>query len=631
MVQRAWMSDDAFITMRTVDNAVHGYGLRWNVAERVQSFTHPLWALLLMGPYALTREPYFTTLACSIVLSACAAWLVGFRLSPVPGVSALALCLLAESRAFVDYGTSGLENPLAHVLLALIAVCWFGGRWRSPAIDAAGAASDGCDGWNGHGLALMRMSLVAGLLALTRLDLVLLVAPALAVALVQAGRRTALRAILVGAAPVLAWTTFSIVYYGFPFPNTAYAKLNTGVPTAELAVQGLCYLLESLVRDPLTLATCAVCIAASFYSRSRLRWPLAAGIVLYLAYVVRIGGDYMTGRFFTAPFLLAVVTLSAGELARPASWPTRALATLAIVGFLAIGSLSVVPLEARFNILRRSFATDAKWKRAGRVAFRFISDQQLVSGTDLWGVLEAGGQVTHPWAVMGRELRSPGAKIINWGAIGMLGYYGGPTLHILDPPALADPLLARLPAKLPWYPGHFDRRVPDGYLESLRFRSNLIADPKVRAFYELLRTITRDPIWSLGRFRTILRVNLGWEDRLLRGYGTTVRALQPTADGWVLDAGDGVEVWEGGLRLRLYPASAMSRLEIRADAPARYVVRYYRGGRQVAERTLEIMGDPPSMGSARSQVPADIVFDRVDLHLVDGSHPGTVRMLRITR
>jgi len=47
MVKNAWLSDDAYITLRTVYNFIHGYGLTWNVGERVQTYTHPLWMFLL--------------------------------------------------------------------------------------------------------------------------------------------------------------------------------------------------------------------------------------------------------------------------------------------------------------------------------------------------------------------------------------------------------------------------------------------------------------------------------------------------------------------------------------------------------------------------------------------------------
>jgi len=33
LVRTAWVSDDAYMTFRTVDNFVQGHGLRWNVAD----------------------------------------------------------------------------------------------------------------------------------------------------------------------------------------------------------------------------------------------------------------------------------------------------------------------------------------------------------------------------------------------------------------------------------------------------------------------------------------------------------------------------------------------------------------------------------------------------------------------
>src|SRR5690349_17717566 len=62
VLRTAWVGDDAFISLRTVDNFLHGYGLRWNVAERVQSFTHPLWFVLLVVANALVRDPFYATL-----------------------------------------------------------------------------------------------------------------------------------------------------------------------------------------------------------------------------------------------------------------------------------------------------------------------------------------------------------------------------------------------------------------------------------------------------------------------------------------------------------------------------------------------------------------------------------------
>ena len=42
IIRTAWACDDAYISFRTVDNFVHGYGLTWNIDERVQVFTNPM-------------------------------------------------------------------------------------------------------------------------------------------------------------------------------------------------------------------------------------------------------------------------------------------------------------------------------------------------------------------------------------------------------------------------------------------------------------------------------------------------------------------------------------------------------------------------------------------------------------
>jgi hypothetical protein len=47
----SYICDDSLITCRTADNFVNGYGLRWNVIERVQSFTNPPWLFLIIFFY----------------------------------------------------------------------------------------------------------------------------------------------------------------------------------------------------------------------------------------------------------------------------------------------------------------------------------------------------------------------------------------------------------------------------------------------------------------------------------------------------------------------------------------------------------------------------------------------------
>lgn len=281
----AWVSDDAYMTFRTIDNFVHGYGLRWNVAERVQAYTHPLWMSLVAVFYWWTGEPYFTSIALSITLTLLAVWLL-IRLAPSIWSAGAGLTILWCSRAFIDYSTSGLENPLTNVLLLLFVGCYLSPRRR-----------------------FFAPALLAALLMLNRLDVGLLVLPALVVLL---PRRVSWRdwaAVAAGFLPLLIWELFSVFYYGVPFPNTAYAKLKTGVPESELLQQGFIYLLDAVRHDPVTMLATAAVASWSMVDNPRGMRPIAVGIVCYVAYVTYVGGDFMSGRMFVTPLLAAVAIL----------------------------------------------------------------------------------------------------------------------------------------------------------------------------------------------------------------------------------------------------------------------------------------------------------------------------------
>jgi len=82
---------------------------------------------------------------------------------------------------------------------------------------------------------------------------------------------------------------FSLVYYGFLFPNTAYAKLGGGIEHYKLILQGIIYLVESSLRDPTTLFTIITAFFVPFWIRKL--WPLTLGILLTVIYVINVGGD----------------------------------------------------------------------------------------------------------------------------------------------------------------------------------------------------------------------------------------------------------------------------------------------------------------------------------------------------
>lgn len=119
VLRNAWLCEDAFITFRVVDNAVHGLGLRWNPLERVQVYTHPLWMLALVPLQLVSRDIFASAFALSLGCTAATLGLLLFRGMKTPAQALVLAALVVSSKALMDYSTGGLENPLSHLLLVL--------------------------------------------------------------------------------------------------------------------------------------------------------------------------------------------------------------------------------------------------------------------------------------------------------------------------------------------------------------------------------------------------------------------------------------------------------------------------------------------------------------------------------
>lgn len=502
LIRTAWVCDDAYITFRTVWNFLHGYGLRWNVINRVQAFTHPLWMFVMAGASAITGEVYFTSMVLGIALSVATVVLVAARLASSTPMALLALSALAVSRSFVDYSTSGLEGPLAHLLIAACVLA---------ASAPAGARST------------FAAACAGALLWITRPDALALVAPLLLTAFLQRRRHAA--ALFAGALPLVAWTAFALVYYGFALPNTAPAKLGSGLPRTWLVVQGLHYLWNSLRLDPLTLFAIASALALALYRRERTSLLIAAGLLLELAYVVWIGGDFMSGRFLAAPLFAAALILGRSQDARGALPLAAFLAALALAsphsplrappGAYLDGSLPHEHIDARGIADERAY-----WFHYTGLFSPARSDPERLHVTH-----------GHPF---GEGLRAAGPQVLVVDGMGFTGYFAGPVPHLLDPMGLTDPLLARLPIwrdgaflapqkppegmSIPWRIGHFRRAIPEGYELTLESGVNRIASPPLAECWDMLALITRAPLTAPGRWRAILGAHLGALDELIERY-----------------------------------------------------------------------------------------------------------------
>jgi arabinofuranosyltransferase len=487
VLRRAWLCDDAFITFRTVDNFINGHRLTWNISERVQTYTHPLWMLLLSLFYFFTREIYLTSIFLSLALSLGTVLVFALGISRSKWAAFTGVVILGFSSAFVDYSTSGLENPLSHLLLVVFLAIFFSSDRPAPR-------------------KLFFLSLTASLACVNRLDSGIIYGlPLLFYAWENKRNPRGLAMLALGQLPLVTWLLFSTLYYGFPFPNTAYAKLGHGIPSQELLAQGFYYVLHTWQRDPLTLTAIGAAFIIGILDR-RKSGIMSVSIFLYLAYTIKIGGDFMGGRFFSLPLLTAVSILAVSKIKLLHSqWAVGLAATAILVGLAA-------PLPT-YQV-----------HKARYVDIHGISDERetYYNSTGLLRGGEFNTEPYHEWVLRGKQARKEAEEkndrlVVRASTVGFHGYYAGPAVHIIDILALGDPLLARLPAiRYPsWRIGHFARTIPQGYFSSSYSAANLIEDLQLSEYYEKLNLIIRGNLFSSQRLEAIWKMNTGQYDHLI--------------------------------------------------------------------------------------------------------------------
>ena len=295
-INTAWVAEDAFITFRSVDNMLAGYGPVWNIGERVQVYTHPLWYILLVIGNFIAHSPYYVALVlnylCLLGFLYIYARLVAKNKPDTPIQALLVIIILLFSRAFVDYSSSGLENSLLHILI--VGYVYF---LVSQNVSLRHK--------------LLWCSLIFAGLFLTRPDGILLVLPASLYLFIRAIREEpkALLYILLGLLPMIFWETFSIIYYGSFVPNTALAKVNNGVPLFKNLSKAYEYFKFNLLNDAVTLSIVFLAVLCGLFKRN-ITLLLATGIILQIVYLCYVGADYMLGRFLSSSMVMAIIIMA---------------------------------------------------------------------------------------------------------------------------------------------------------------------------------------------------------------------------------------------------------------------------------------------------------------------------------
>ncbi|MCR5168834.1 MAG: hypothetical protein K6C13_16705 [Oscillospiraceae bacterium] len=507
----AWIADDSFHGFAMTRNFMNGYGLVYNIGERTNAATSPMMLLMTTFLSCITRHIELTAIMIGAVSSAAAYYILIRKLkSKLSVFVATFICIISYS--FMAFTTSGLETSLIY----LIQVMYFDYIY-----DHKG---------NYSFKELLYIAFLCSLSLLTRFDTCFLLFFSTAYIFLtkrECGIAKMLLAGIAGLMPFVIWLMFSVIYYGYPFPNTFYIKLRTDIAMTEYLVKGLQYYGMAVISDTITVVVIVVGIIVLLKDKKEKwlhRW-IVIGILSKCIYILRIGGDFMLGRHFAGLFFVSLYIvmryIESDEISEKGIITEKTIICSFIVLFMM--GLENTPWSWRTTSFWPPIS-DIQDERAGYIyytnLFRIIEDE--ITGEN------------HPLMVWKpkrtEDIEECIAKgyhgdVLEW-APGISVYNYGDRLHMTDQGSVADPLLPYMPVdferskifvlknkgklldnKGEWRIGHLQRKIPEGYRESLWQDRNLIVDPEIHELYDKILVVVRGDLFTKERFRAIWELN----------------------------------------------------------------------------------------------------------------------------
>lgn len=508
----AWQSDDAYHAYIMAKNLVDGNGFVYNVGQRATASSCPLFTLVVALGYLVIRDMFFVSLLINIVFSALAYKILVWNMCHTRNQVVISFLILIGSVSFVSYTTSGLENSMLFFLAACFLKIYF-----SSELYNSGK--------------LYMLALLVALIAMTRMDAVLLFAPmAVYVFLckrdnVKFGKCVLLG--ILGLMPFVLWEVFATFYYGFPFPNTAYAKLGTDISLYEYIIRGIKYYINAIVCDPILLIVPLLAFIAAIYVRKAQYIWCMAGVAIYGIYLLYIGGDFMMGRHFTVLFFMSLfvyMDIRNREISNYGKGVkfNKAFYAITLTALLVGFTTDVITDQFLYGA---KFSSPISDERAGYFTYSslFNNVHSLITTGDLC--------IRQAWNEQGiTEYRDAGYKGgILQNVPGISKYYNN-DMYLNDLYALGDPYLAHLPAvKEPnWRIGHMWREAPEGYCDQVLYgdgeNGNRIVNPDAAQYYEIIKEVTCGPLFDGNRIKKVIDLNLGKYNYLTENYAKTLDA-----------------------------------------------------------------------------------------------------------
>jgi len=468
--QYRWICDDAMINFRIVDNFVHGHGPVFNVGERTEVYSDPLWVAALI---IMRIVLWFVPLGWSAVL-------LGL------GCSAVGFYFAGRAIAWQHRASKQTAWPVGLATLAVIPPVW---EFMTSGLEIGMTI-----GWIGASYYLVvrrhsnigsptRAAFLLGLGVLIRPDLLILVFWFLAtwfitdeswfIATTQRVRRLALAGIVAFALPVL-YELCRMAYFASLVPNTGLVKSATSLWVS----QGFSYLLNFF--NPYWLwIPVGVLVLLQMTRGYALRGdrrtalvslaPLIGGL-LSMGYFVAIGGDFMHGRLLI-PGLFCL--LMNGSLTITTRWRIALLVVVAawvvVCGswlrwrqsallYTTIGDERAITLGLSgvdHPITKNDFAA-SPWYGYGE-QLRIGAEQYAPGRNGL--VLGSNPKLfvplpTHLPPIVGGRNGLGNVLIAATRPIGQVGYAAGQHVYIFDVLSLANPVSSHFTIHERGKPGH---------------------------------------------------------------------------------------------------------------------------------------------------------------------------------
>jgi len=296
--------DDAFISFRYAQHLAEGHGLVWNIGEApIEGYTNFLWTVLMSLAFVSSIDPIHFSWVVSI-LCFIGSLLLTYRLAtdltlnPYWGITSV--ILVGTNFTFSAFATSGLETQL-QAMLVLCAVYGVHHIVSGKRIKPS------------H---LFGIGIIFSLLLMVRLDSAIFIAILGLVILMQIIRKenslaSKLKLLALLALPIVvivgSWMLWKLNFYGNLLPNTFYAKVGGKV---FVYVRGILYQLGFW--SSYWLFPFPILIGWKLFKRklNHLELQLTIIIVVWLAYLIYVGGDHMEFRFMVSviPLLMIVIT-----------------------------------------------------------------------------------------------------------------------------------------------------------------------------------------------------------------------------------------------------------------------------------------------------------------------------------